>query len=66
MAGQLQKVRFKVSWQTYRVGDEITPNASLRGWLIDNGYCELLPEKRAGVTDKSKVLAQAPGAVLTR
>jgi hypothetical protein len=51
MAGTLKKVRFKLSWQNYRVGDEITPNASLRDWLLGNGYVEV-------VDDPSPVRAQ--------
>lgn len=42
MAGTLVKVRFKLAWQTYRVGDEITPNGTLRDWLLGNGYVELV------------------------
>lgn len=34
-----RKVRFILSWQTYRVGDVIEPNGTLRDWLINNGYC---------------------------
>jgi hypothetical protein len=34
-----RKLRFILSWQTYSVGDVIEPNATLRDWLIANGYC---------------------------
>jgi hypothetical protein len=34
------EVRFIVAWQTYRVGDVIRPAATLRTWLIGNGYCK--------------------------
>jgi hypothetical protein len=44
MAGTLKKVRFKSAWQGYRVGDEITPNGTLRDWLISNGYADLVDE----------------------
>jgi len=44
MAGTLKKVRFKLAWQTYRVGDEITPNGSLRDWLVSNGYVDVIDE----------------------
>lgn len=40
MAGPLKEVKFKLAWQTYRVGDVITPNALLRDWLLANGYVE--------------------------
>lgn len=42
MAGTLKKVRFTRAWQNYRVGDEITPNGTLRDWLVQNGYVEIL------------------------
>lgn len=44
MAGSLQKVRFKLAWQSYRVGDVITPNGSLRDWLLGNGYVEVVQD----------------------
>lgn len=36
----LKPVRFKVAWQTYRVGDVIKPAGLLRSWLLANGYVE--------------------------
>ena len=36
------KVRFIVAWQRYRVGDVITPPAMHRGWLLQNGYVEIV------------------------
>lgn len=42
MAGTLKKVKFKVAWQSYRVGDEITPNGTLRQWLVENGYADVV------------------------
>lgn len=42
MAPTLKQVRFVLSWQQYRVGDVITPNASLRDWLVSNGYAEVV------------------------
>lgn len=41
MAGTLKPVRFILAWQTYRVGDVITPNGTLRDWLVGNGYATL-------------------------
>lgn len=38
----LPKVRFKIAWQAYRVGDVIQPPATLRGWLVGNGFAELV------------------------
>lgn len=66
MAGTLKPVRFKLAWQHYSVGDVIQPNGTLRDWLIGNGYCELLPEKPAGVRHAKKVIEQARGALFTR
>lgn len=60
------KIRFILAWQDYQVGDVIEPPATRRDWLIANGYCELLPDKKPGVRDKSKVVEQAQGALLTR
>lgn len=42
------KCRFKLAWQNYRVGDVITPPASLRDWLLQNGYVEVLDTGRIG------------------
>lgn len=60
------KVRFKLAWQTYRVGDVIEPTAMNRDWLLANGYVELLPEKKGPVRDKAKAAAQAIGGLFTR
>ena len=67
MAGTLIKVRFKLAWQNYRVGDVITPSGVQRDWLMANGYVEpLLPEKRPGVRTKAKAAADAVGSIFTR
>lgn len=42
MAGTLKKVRFKLAWQNFRVGDTCTPNGTLRDWLVGNGYAEIV------------------------
>jgi hypothetical protein len=42
MAGTLKKIRFKVAYGNYRVGDEITPNGALRDWLVRQGYAEIV------------------------
>ncbi len=42
--GTLRKVRFKLAWQNYRVGDVIEPNGTLRDWLISNGFAELVEQ----------------------
>lgn len=47
MAGTLVKVRFKRPWQTYRVGEEITPNGTLRDFLVGRGYAEIVRERPA-------------------
>jgi hypothetical protein len=44
MAGTLKKVRFKVAWGNYRVGDEITPNGTLRDWLVGQGYADIVDD----------------------
>lgn len=42
MAGTLKKVRFKLAWQNYRVGDEITPNGTLRDFLVGSGFVDIV------------------------
>lgn len=42
MAGTLKKVRFKVAWQAYKVGDVIEPAGTLRDWLVRQGFAEVL------------------------
>jgi hypothetical protein len=44
MAGTLKSVRFTLAWQTYRVGDVITPNGTLRDWLVGNGYAQVVQD----------------------
>jgi len=44
MAETLKKVRFKLAWQNYRVGDEITPNGTLRDFLVGNGFAVIVDE----------------------
>lgn len=57
MAGTLKKVRFTRAWQNYRVGDEITPNGTLRDWLVANGYVEIVeagtPARPAKLSSKA-------------
>lgn len=66
MAGTLKPVRFILAWRDYSVGEVITPNGTLRDWLISNGYCELLPDKPRGVRNAAKVIDQAKGALFAR
>lgn len=35
---QQRKVKIIVPWQSYSKGAILEPPATLRGWLIDNGY----------------------------
>lgn len=44
MSGTLVQVEFVRSWQQYRVGERITPNGTLRDWLIGNGYARVVDE----------------------
>jgi hypothetical protein len=36
------KVRFKLAWSTYRVGDVIQPPGTLRQFLVCNGYADVV------------------------
>lgn len=36
------KVRFKLAWRHYRVGDIIEPPGTLRQWLVQRGYVDVL------------------------
>lgn len=65
------QVRFKLAWQTYRVGDVITPNGTLRDWLLQCGYVELLETNtpKAPLTQRVKNAVNRvmpKGAVATR
>lgn len=44
MAGTLKPVRFKRAWQSYLVGQVITPNGMLRDFLVANGFVEVVRE----------------------
>lgn len=44
----LIRVRFLRGWQTYVKGDVIEPVGTLRSWLLDNEYVEIIkPEPPA-------------------
>lgn len=70
MIGCGKPVKFKLAWQTYSVGDEIDPPATLRDWLIANGYVDAvapaLPEKKGQVTSKARAAEQARGGLFNR
>lgn len=54
------QVRFILAWQTYRVGEVITPNGTHRDWLLANGYVELLDPRPAKLAGKAaKKIAEA-------
>lgn len=36
------QVRFIVPWRFHRKGDVITPPGMLRGWLVEQGFCEIV------------------------
>lgn len=59
-----KKVRFILAWQTYRVGDVITPNGTLRDWLIGNGYCKLVADEPANTV--ARPMSQRVRGVMTR
>ena len=66
-----KKVRFILAWQTYRVGDVITPNGTLRDWLIGNGYCKLVDEPVHVATNEpantvARPMSQRVRGVMTR
>ena len=42
MAGTNPHVQFILAWQIYQVGDVIKPNATLRDWLVGNGYVKVI------------------------
>lgn len=51
----LKQVKFKRAFKTYRMGDVITPNGTLRQWLVENGYAEVLEDNPAPVNRQLKV-----------
>lgn len=62
MSGTLKKVRFKRAWQSYRVGDEITPNGTLRQWLVEHGYVDIVAgDGKAGKAPVNREVKTAPG-----
>ena len=48
----------------YRVGDIITPNGTLRDWLIGNGYCKLVADEPANTV--ARPMSQRVRGVMTR
>lgn len=48
----LKQVIFKRAFKTYRVGDTITPNGTLRDWLVDNGYADIVQDSAKPVVDR--------------
>lgn len=51
----MKRVRVKLAWQTYSVGDEFTPNGTLRDWLVSNGYVDVIEDNQAPVNRQQKV-----------
>lgn len=62
MAGTLKKVRFKLAWQEYSVGDVITPNGTLRDWLVANGYVDVIEDGRQPVRSRGNNRMATPAA----
>lgn len=59
MSGTLVQVEFVRAWQQYRVGDRITPNGTLRSWLVANGFCRAITDARpASLTRKAAAKVQ--------
>lgn len=58
----LPQVQFKLAWQTYRVGDRIRPVASLRDWLMANGYVELVSIEEVETPSRPAKVARAAAA----
>lgn len=48
----LKQVKFKRAFKTYRVGAIITPNGTLRDWLVDNGYADIVQDSAKPVVDR--------------
>ena len=42
----MTKVRFKVAWQTYKVGDEVEPPAAHGEWLVRQGFADYVKGER--------------------
>ncbi len=42
----MRKVRFKVAWQTYKVGDEIQPPGAHGEWLVREGFADYVKGER--------------------
>lgn len=57
-----RRVRFIRPWQTYSVGNEITPSGTHRDWLVSRGYCEPVvePGAEAGPDDQQTEFAVTP------
>lgn len=59
MAGTLKVVRFKRAWQSYPVGAEITPNGTLRDWLVKNGYVDVIDAPAVARTQRGSRAAMS-------
>ena len=42
MAGTLKEIEFKRGFRNYRKGDRITPNGTLRDYLVFGGYADIV------------------------
>ncbi len=42
----MKKVRFKVAWQTYKVGDVIEPPGAHGEWLVREGFADYVKGER--------------------
>lgn len=63
MAGTLKQVRFKLAWRNYRVGDVITPNGTLRDFLLGHGYVVVIDDNtQTDQTASPKINREIPAS----
>lgn len=61
MFDTLPELEFVLAWQRYRVGDRVRPPASLRDWLIDNGYARIVRPAKLSALAAAKLTSGAMG-----
>lgn len=66
MAGTLKSVRFISAFKNYRVGDVITPNGTLRDYLVKGGYAVIDDDKPVRTSARLGKAAANLGRAVTR
>lgn len=59
MAGTLKQVRIIRAWKNYRVGETLVPNGTVRDYLVNGGYAEIVGPAEAEAPSRPARMARS-------